>query len=506
MIPVWQNLSDAIFHHAAKRPAAPALVENDRPLSYGDFAALVGKASVHLRDIGVGPGDRVGIVLANSADHLILFYAAMRAGAVPIEISPQTSEAEREALAEKFGIGLLFEEPDARAAASRRTIWVDAGWRASIESRTGDWRHDDPKRDPFIVGLTSGSTGLPKGAIILHRHIQLRYRDALAARAQSPGSAPDQPENSLLLASLSFSAFRNHAICAVLLGQPLILVPEFQWPSNLIRAIRSWDQAVLMVTPGMCRAFLAFAHGPGQLFPRVRAMFSAGLPLFPHEKRAVMERVTSNFFEAYGSTASGRISLLRPTDMATRADSVGRVEPGVEVEIVDARGNPRPVGAVGHLRCRSPTVSPGYFVESDTWQGGEGFRDGWFYPGDLASIDDAGYIYLRGRGSDLIVSGGAEILPAEIEAVLAAHALVAESAVVGRAASGLGEEVVALVVTRGEPEHRAIVEHLDRHLPADRRPHHIIYTKALPRTPNGKIDRVAAKRLAIQYAHAPSNI
>ena len=189
MIRIWQNLSDAIFHHAAERPGAPALIECDRPLSYADFASLVGKASVHLRDIGVGPGDRVGIALVNSADHLILFYAAMRAGAVPIEISAQTSEAERDALAAKFGISLLFEEPDARAAASRRTIWVDAGWRASIESRTGDFRHDDPGGDPFIVGLTSGSTGLPKGAIALHRHIQLRYRDALAARAQSTAMA-----------------------------------------------------------------------------------------------------------------------------------------------------------------------------------------------------------------------------------------------------------------------------------------------------------------------------
>jgi len=506
MIPIWQNLSDAIFHHAAERPAAPALIENDRPLSYRDFAALVGKASVHLRDIGVGPGDRVGIALANSADHLILFYGAMRAGAVPIEISPRSSEAEREALAEKFGISLLFEEPDARAAASRRTIWVDAGWRASIETRTGDWRHDDPDGDPFIVGLTSGSTGLPKGAMTLHRHLQMRFRNRTAALAQSPESAPDQAGNALLVASLSFSAFRNHAIRAVTFGQPLILVPEFQWPASLIRAIRSWDQAVLFVTPGMCRAFLAFAHGPGLLLPRVRAMHSAGLPLFAHEKRAVIERVTPNFFEAYGSTASGRISELHPADMATHADSVGRAEPGIEVQIVDERGNPRPSGAVGHLRCRGPTVSPAYFVESDSGRDGEGFGDGWYYPGDLASIDDAGYIYLRGRSSDLIVSGGVEILPSEIENVLAAHASVAEATVVGRAASGRGEEVVALVVTRGKPEHPAIVEHLARHLPADRRPHHIIYTKALPRTPNGKIDRVAVKRLAIQYADAPSNV
>ncbi|HVM78424.1 MAG TPA: class I adenylate-forming enzyme family protein [Stellaceae bacterium] len=499
MTAIWQNLSDAIFDHAARRPEAPALIESVRTLKYGEFAALVGKASAHLRDIGVGPGDRIGIALTNSTDHLILFYALARIGAAPVEISPQATEQERERLAEKFGIRLLFEEPDARAEPSLRTVWLDTGWRAMIAERSGDWRHGGSGDEPYLVGLSSGSTGVPKGVATTHRQLLARFREVQESMRSVEAYSSEMPSTSLLLASLSFTAFRNHAIFAVLSGGPLVLVPELQWPSDLIRAIRSWDGALLMATPGMCRAFKAFARGKGYLFPRVRAMLSAGLPLYAHEKRAVIERVTPNFFEAYGSTASGRISLLRPGEMQAHAESVGRISEGMEVEIVDGRDRPQPAGTVGRLRCRGSTVSKFYLVESDGTRD-DGFRDGWYYPGDLASIDESGYLYLHGRSSDLIAGDGVEFLPNEVEAVLTAHASVLEGAVVGRAARDGREEVVALVVTRGAPEHESLAAHLARHLPAAKRPRQIIYAKALPRTPNGKIDRIAVKRIAVRHA------
>ena len=171
----------------------------------------------------------------------------------------------------------------------------------------------------------------------------------------------------------------------------------------------------------------------------------------------------------------------------------------MEVEIVDGGGRPQPPGTVGHLRCRGPTVSTAYLAESDATRE-EGFREGWYYPGDLASLDEAGYLYLRGRSSDLIASGGVEFLPNEVEAVLAAHSSVAEAAVVGRPGREGGEEVVALVVTRGEPEHEALAAHMTHRLPAAKRPRQIIYLKALPRTPNGKIDRIAVMRMATRHA------
>jgi len=500
MPPDSRNLSDPIFEVATAWPDRPALIEYDRALSFRDLAELVGKASVHLRSIGVGPGDRIGIALANSTDHLILFYALARAGAVPVEISPGTSSEQRDALAAKFGIRLLFEEPDARAQPSLRTIWVDTGWRAMIAERSGDFRHDGPD-GLYIIGLSSGTTGVPKGVATTHGQLLTRCATVGESLASTGAYSPEKPGHALLLASLSFSAFRNHAIFATLSGWPLVLVPELLWPSDLVRAVRSWDDALFMATPGMCRAFKEFARGKGHLFPRVRALLSAGLPLFAHEKRAILERVTPNFFEVYGSTASGRISLLRPEDVEAHAESVGRICDGMEVEIVDAQDRPLPAGRVGRLRCRGSTVSTYFLVESDETKD-EGFRDGWHYPGDLASIDRDGYLHLHGRSSDLIVGKGVEFLPNEVEAVLAAHASVLEAAVVGTPIRGGGEEAVALVVTRGQSEHDAIAAHLARHLPPDKRPHQILYTDTLPRTPNGKIDRVAVKRLAERHLNS----
>jgi len=495
-----QNLSDPIFEVAAASPERPAVIEHERALSFRDFAVLIGKASAYLRGIGVGPGDRIGIALTNSGDHLILFYALARLGAAPVEIAPGTTSAQREALAEKFGIRLLFEEPDARSEPSLRTVWLDTGWRAMIAERSGDFRYDGPE-EPYLVGLSSGTTGTPKGVATTHRQLLARCASVREPLAPTGAYAPEKPGHALMLASLSFTAFRNHAIFATLSGWPLVLVPELHFPSDLIRTVRSWDDALVMATAGMCRAFKEFARGKGLLFPNARALLSAGLPLFAHEKRAVIERVTPNFFEAYGSTASGRISVLRPEEIEAHAESVGRICDGMEVEIVDGQDRPLPAGSIGRLRCRGATVSTSFLVASDETRD-EGFREGWHYPGDLASIDRSGYLRLHGRSSDLIVGKGVEFLPNEVEAVLTAHASVLEAAVVGAPVGGGSEEAVAMVVTRGPSEHAAIAAHLARHLPPDKRPQQILYADTLPRTPNGKIDRAAVRRLAERHLNS----
>lgn len=211
------------------------------------------------------------------------------------------------------------------------------------------------------------------------------------------------------------------------------------------------------------------------------------------------ERITPELYDVYGSAGCGILSALAPKEMMARGETVGRLAPFAEVEIVDRLGNKLPAGATGHLRCRGPAIASGYYSESDGAAGAEGFRDGWFYPGDLASIDAEGYLTIKGRSSDLIVRRGIEIQPTEIEAVLTEHPSVAEVAVCGKPSQAIGEEVVALVVTRGEAQHEELSHYLMGRLPQEKLPDRIIYAKSLPKTTTGKVNRQEVKAMAMRH-------
>jgi len=494
----WDNVSDAIFHHASERPDAPAIVEGRNTLSYGELAPLVAKCSVYLRDIGVNPGDRVGVALTNSADHLILSFGIMRLGAVLVEISTQVAQAEREGLARKFGISTMFTEPDAAPVGGTKSLWIDVGWRSLVATKTGDCRYEGGGKEPYVIGLTSGSTGLSKGVVTTHRQQLHRFYAASEAYRGTGIFSPERPGPLLLTGSVGFTGYFMFLLCQIFAGGPVVVFPTFTWVADLVRAISPWEDAVCPLTPLMCRGLLLYARQHGLMFPAVRAIMVLGQPLFAEEKRKVVERINPNLYDVYGSAGSGFLSTLPPTEMVGKSGSAGRPVSNAEIEIVDRRGNKVLPGAIGHLRVRGPQVSSGFYSDADG-SGHERFDDGWYYPGDRAMVDEAGYVYLKGRASDLIVRRGVEILPSEVEAVVASHDSVAEVVVVGRPAAGIGEEVVALVVARGEPKHEELTQHCMGRLAPEKMPGQIVYAKALPKTANGKFNIAEIKALALRH-------
>ena len=274
------------------------------------------------------------------------------------------------------------------------------------------------------------------------------------------------------------------------------MLPEFARFYDIVRNFSYYDNVVAMVMPELCTVFLSCAQKGKVLLPNIRALVSGGQPLAPESKKAMLVSVTPNYHENYGSSSTGWITVLHPADMARRSESVGRAVPGMEIEIVDGEGNVLPANKVGRLRCRSATTSTSFVVPEES--SAEGFRDGWFYPGDLAMLDSNRFIYLKGRVGDIIRRRGVEIYPAEIEAVLRSHASVSEAAVVGLPMRQGGREVVALIVAKGESRHDDLVQHCQAKLPEEKRPGALTYTEALPRTANGKIDRAKVAELALQ--------
>jgi acyl-coenzyme A synthetase/AMP-(fatty) acid ligase len=284
------------------------------------------------------------------------------------------------------------------------------------------------------------------------------------------------------------------------IGGAIFVLPHFHAPADFVAAVVAARDAVVVATPDMCRALLAAAPADAPLLPGLRALISVGLPLYAGEKRQLAARVTPFLYDAFGAAGFGMIAALPPHEVAAMAETVGRSPAGAVVEVVDAAGGPLPPGVSGHLRCAGPTMAQGWLAPEDAGLSpAEAFSGGYYYSGDIASIDAAGYITLQGRRADVIRRAGAEIFPLEIEARMAAHAGVRDVAVVGRAGPG-GEEIIAYVVPQGDLPHETLAAHCAQHLAPSHRPSVIYYTATLPRTGNGKLDRPALRALAARQA------
>lgn len=496
MSAAWTNITDAIFDHAKARPTAVALVEGPTALTYHAFADLIAKTTAWLGQQKIKSGDRVGIRMTNSADHLILSLALLRIGAVKFELSSNHTARQLEGITHKFSLTALFIEPPMKAYRGARVIVVGNTWRAAVEACNGDVRHDDKKGAPWYANLTSGTTGETKGVIVHHSQMIARYREYVAGYGNTGIISNQDPATVLMIGSLAFAGFHAFLLYQLMSGAKVVMLPEFARFYDIVRNFGYYDNVVAMVMPDLCDVFLSCAQKGTMLLPNVRALISGGQPLAPDSKKAMLASVTPNYHELYGTSSAGWVSLLHPTDMARRSESVGRTVPGMEVEIVDGDGNVLPINRIGRLRCRSATTSDSYVVPEE--KGEEGYRDGWFYPGDLAMFDSRRFLHLKGRAGETIVRRGIEVYPAEVEAALRSHASVSDVAVVGLPTRQGGREVFGLVVVKGAPSHEELVEHCKAKLPEEKRPGALAYIEALPRTANGKVDRTKVAELAMQ--------
>jgi acyl-CoA synthetase (AMP-forming)/AMP-acid ligase II len=498
MDPRWQNLSDPIFTYAQTRPEAPALVDGPDSLTYRALADGVARGSVYLRDLGIGQGDRIGLALRNSIDHIILLFALLRVGAVPAELSADDGGDVLVTMARRYGMRAIFTEPtkDLPAGIAHYRLMTD--WRAAIARKTGDARCTADGDALELLTLTTGSTGTPSGVIWTQR----KFLQGCAVRLGTyyPEGLGDRlPRDMLLTGPMRYAWFFLVAVMQIFAGGRLVILPSFAKPIEMVRAIASWKGAICCATANMCRLFLIAAPDGERLFPDIHTLEASGLPLYPWEKEAMLARVAANFRERYGTAGINAISVLLPADMARKPGSVGRPLPMLEVQIVDDGGQPLAPGSYGAIRCRSPLQSRPC-PENGTAPRAEYFRGEWYYPGDIGMLDADGYLYLRGRVADIIRRGGCEVFAPDVEAAIARHPSIADVAVVGIPSPTVGEEVIAFVVKGGTIEHEDVARHCQSTLAPAQRPDRIFYVAALPRLDAGKLDRPRLQSLALSEA------
>jgi acyl-coenzyme A synthetase/AMP-(fatty) acid ligase len=477
------NVATRVLHFGRTRPEEPALAEGERTIAYAELADRVRRTAGHLVLRGVRRGDRVGLCLKDSPEHLIALLAVTLVGAAAVPLDWRARPAENARFVADLGLSALLAEPDGWLNFDCAVLPLDAEWHRDVSRTVAAGDPDCDWNDTFAVSASSGSTGVPKFTLMSH----LQYHFAAAGMLELMDLSG--PHRFLCTLPLYYSGGRNSSLTHLLRGDCIVLYPSLFRPAEYLEVIRRERITTTALVPSMLRQLLAVS-GSEPLLPEMAALFSTGAPLHADEKRQAVRKLTPNFRERYGTAETLAISILQPRDLADRASSVGQPHSLVEIEVADENGAPLAEGETGRLRIRGPGVaSPlaGRAAES-------GFRDGWYYPGEIARLDEAGYIFLEGRTSDVIVRRGAKIFPAEVERALIQHPGVLEAAVLGHMGEDHDEIVVAFVVPRGTLGSGELLAHCRTHLTPHKVPRQIHFVDQLPKNTAGKIDKLALAR------------
>ena len=441
-----------------------------------------------LRQRGVQPGDRVGMVLPNVLSFPVVFYGALMAGAAVVPMNPLLKAREVEYYLRDSGARLVvaldaIAEAATEAAAAVGVDGVTVGPVDAGEALDGSGGRDlEPRedQDAAVILYTSGTTGLPKGAELTHANL------ASNARTTHETLLENTPDDVVMGCLPLFHVFGLTCglNASVLAGSCLTLIPRFDGG----KALSVIERDRVTVFEGVPTMYVAMAQAGAGVADTstLRVCVSGGAALPVEVLRSFTDAFGAELLEGYGlSETSPVASFNRRGD--TRPGSIGRPIDGVEMRLVDAEGNDVPAGEVGEIVIRGHNVMKGYWNRPDATA--EAIVDGWFHTGDMARQDEDGFFSIVDRKKDLIIRGGYNVYPRELEEVFYEHPAVLEAAVIGLPHPTHGEEVGAAVVLRPGAQATAdeLREYVKERVAAYKYPRHVWLTDSLPKGPTGKI-------------------
>lgn len=502
------SLARLLEWRARERPDFPLLwVEDAGPWTVGDLAAAAEGVHRDLVGAGLRPGDRVLVRIGNDERFLPAVAGAWAASVVPVVMHPAAPAAEVRRVLGSMDVAAVVAAPDDAAVAGVEHPVVDVvpvpqGAASTPSSFTAPVATADD--DPALVLLTSGSTGRPKGVVITHGNAWANVRATVSAfRSDTrPTPLPARPKPPNIIANpLSHTGGAVRLLFGLYVGRPVLLLRKFTAPV-VARALAEHGIDNLTINPAMIRILLEELPEGADL-GSVRYVSSGTAPLPP----ALRERFEARFgvpvLQAYGQTeAFGAVTIESAKDVLSgrrRPGSVGRPLPGVELRIVTDDGTESAPGEAGEVWVRTASSTRGYLGDDASPVDG----DGWLHTGDIGHRDDDGYLYITGRKRSVIICGGFNIVPEELEAALMADDAVRDAAVVPLPDDRLGEIPVALVEAH-EDDPDGIMARVRERVSPYKRPRQIFVIDALPRVPVGKVDRAAAQRQAVDLCDGRS--
>ncbi|MFD4227450.1 long-chain fatty acid--CoA ligase [Streptomyces sp. NPDC058545] len=485
------HLARNLVHTAETRPDRPALRLDDQVLDYRTLDERSARVAGLLAAEGVAPGDRVAVMLPNIPQFAVVYYGALRAGAVVVPMNPLLKAAEIAYSAGDCGARTVLTSamslPEALAAATELGITCTdvtaddftATLASTKPSSTLVERADD---DPAVILYTSGTTGRPKGAILTHGNLH--------SNAETVVRLLDITGDDTVFGGLPFFHVFGQTCglnAAVLTGACVTLLPRFD-AATALRILTRDRVTVMEGVPTMFVALLAAAEAAGGANLDTVRLAASGGSAMPVD---VLHRFEAVFgcpvVEGYGLSETAPVVTLGALHGIRKPGSIGTPVDGVEVRLIDDEGKDTPEDAVGEIAVRGPNVMRGYWNRPGA--DAAAFTDGWFRTGDLARRDEDGHYFIVDRKKDLIIRGGYNVCPREIEEVLYTHPAVAEAAVIGVPHDLHGEEVCAVVALK--PGTATTSDELRSYVRARVAPYKYPRTvrvmESLPKGPTGKI-------------------
>jgi long-chain acyl-CoA synthetase len=496
------NLAAVIEPHPAE---AVALISRGRSTTYGTLRDQAARLRGGLVGLGIEPGDRVGIVAANNWYFVASYLAVLGAGAVAVPLNPTSPHRELQRQLAAVTPRAVIAGPSGKAAVTG----LDRGALPDLQhviAAQGTGIPDSIPLDELLGAtpvpivdrrpddlaaliFTSGTAGSPKAAMLTHGNLlaNLEQCQALPGRSQEPGD--------VVLGVLPFfHIFGLNVVLGLTLmtGATVVLVERFD-PQTALDSIANHGVTVISGAPTMWAAWTSLSGTRPTAFSTVRLATSGAAKLDVQVERTMRERFGVELAEGYGLTEASPV-VTNGLGADVPEGSIGAPVPGVRIRLVEPDGRDVLVGDPGEILVAGPNVFAGYWNDPEATRRAVD-EDGWLHTGDVAIVDDDGYLFLVDRVKDVIIVSGFNVFPAEVEEVIAEHPAVAEVAVVGVPHPHSGEAVKAYVVERDgtSVEEDDIIHHCEAHLARYKCPQKVMFVDEIPQNAAGKVLRTALR-------------
>ncbi|NRD79354.1 long-chain-fatty-acid--CoA ligase [Bacillus sp. BRMEA1] len=489
------KLRDLLDQNISEFGAYPLLFFKEKTFTNVEIRQYADQFAAGLLKLGVEKGDRVIVCMPNCPEVIIAYQGISRAGGiiVPVMFTLHPKELYYIALnsgakavitstyvlpnVQKSLEGLtmvpnliLVEQPTNDSAIHFYDVMMQNGFNPSI---------DETPEDTAVILYTSGTTGNPKGVLLTHKNL---YSNANNSAKHS------QTERGTTLGVLPFAHVYGLTVSniSLLTGSSIVIFPNFDI-TEVFKAIEKYQVKSFSAVPTMIHAMLSYPYAGDYDTSSLESVGSGSAPLPVALIYAFEKQFGAKVYEGYGLSEAAPIVTAHRKGMEIKPGSVGIPIPGVEVKIVDENGAEVPTGEVGELLVRGDNVTPGYYQNAEETL--RVLKDSWLYTGDMARVDDEGYLYIVDRKKDLIIRGGFNLYPRDVEEILNTHEAVAEVAVVGVPDKRMGEEMVACVVSKSgvSATEEELIRYCQEHLAKNKSPRHVVFLESLPRNGVGKV-------------------
>jgi long-chain acyl-CoA synthetase len=484
------NLAQLLLRAARWLPERPALAKGRTTvLTYAQLAQRVSRLSSSLKStLQLAPGDRVALAMKNCPEYYEILFACWHAGLVAVPMNAKLHPKEFAYILENSGARVSFTSPELYETVPSPILAPSGEYEKLFGQQQAEPAAVSPD-DPAWLFYTSGTTGVPKGAVLTHRNL-LFQSQAYLCDIDKLG-----PQDAILHAAPLSHGSGLYGLPHFSAGA-LNVIPEsagFE-PAEVFELIEHWQNVSFFAAPTMVVRLMA---SPAARRPQhLKTIAYGGAPMYLADCLRAIELFGPRLYNLYGQGESPMtITGLSQWhhERKDKLETCGIARTGVEVAIFDAEDRPLPAGETGEIVTRSDCVMAGYWSNEQATH--RTLRGGWLHTGDVGSLDEQGFLSIKDRSKDLIISGGANIYPREVEEALLRHPAVAECSVVGRPHPEWGEEVVAFVVTRGEVSAEALDAICRDNIARFKRPREYRFLESLPKNNYGKVLKTELRKL-----------